>query len=969
MEGGFMVTIPCCGVLGVIRRLVLPILVVLPLSAGVQAQHDDFKQQDKRARALADAGKFSQAITLTEDLVRKAEARFGANDPNVVNTLCFLGYLYNRDNRFTEGERVFQRCVALMEKLHGPRHPLLARNLMNLANSYKGLNRHDDAEATYKRALILLEKALGPQHPDLAKALCNVADLLKDRGRYAEVELLARRCVAILEQNLGPKHVDLPQGLKILAGSLQAQGKYAIAEPLLKRSLEISEKSSGPEHPILARSLDGLANLYVELDRLDEAETLYLRSLALDESIYGPDHPYIGGTLNNLANIYSRTGRAVQAEQVQKRALAIFEKTLGDRHPKVASLLNNWGLSYIKQKRWVEAYDALRRAAAIQQAAAIAPAQSSRSLWADVSTERRSLSNLAIAAWGLAREQSQRRPELARETFEAAQVSDQQSAGAALSQLSVRFASGDSAIGNRIREQQDLQRQRQRVDAALMGAISEPVQRRNQATIDEQRRNLAVLEKKLTDLTTLIEDSVPAYRALATPTPLSVAEVQDLLRGDEALIRFLARSSDETFVWVVTRSSLDWTRLPIGQGALAREVTALRCGLDSTAWTGPACRELTGVDYTDADRNAGKPLPFDHGRAHRLYVTLFGEHADRIEGKHLLLVPSGALTALPFQVLVAQPPKGGNDATIQWLIRSHALTVLPAVASLKALRSNAQTSKAPEPFIGFGDPVLTGHPACGVAVVPDACPGDKSEMAAAKVSARNGGAGAAMAEASTYFRNGFANVAALDRLCPLPDTAHELRCVARSLGAKPNSLNLGKDMTESRLKSTTLDRYRVIHFATHGLLAGETAMMSKALAEPALVMTPPKVPTAEDDGLLTASEIASLKLDADWVVMSACNTAGGGEEGAEALSGLARAFFYAGARALLVSHWPVDSYAATMLTSQTFATMNADRGIGRSEAFRRAMLALMSDTARPWAAHPSVWAPFVVVGEGATMAK
>lgn len=98
--------------------------------------------------------------------------------------------------------------------------------------------------------------------------------------------------------------------------------------------------------------------------------------------------------------------------------------------------------------------------------------------------------------------------------------------------------------------------------------------------------------------------------------------------------------------------------------------------------------------------------------------------------------------------------------------------------------------------------------------------------------------------------------------------------------------------------------------------------------------------------------------------MSACNTAGGGAPGAEALSGLARAFFYAGARALLVSHWPVDSYAATMLTSYTFAEMRKDPTVGRSEAFRRAMLSLMSDSKRPWAAHPSVWAPFVVVGEG-----
>jgi CHAT domain-containing protein len=156
-------------------------------------------------------------------------------------------------------------------------------------------------------------------------------------------------------------------------------------------------------------------------------------------------------------------------------------------------------------------------------------------------------------------------------------------------------------------------------------------------------------------------------------------------------------------------------------------------------------------------------------------------------------------------------------------------------------------------------------------------------------------------------------------------------------------------------------------FRYHGLLAGETAQLAKARAEPALLMSPPAQATEEDDGLLTASEVARLKLDADWVVLSACNTAAGKEPGAEALSGLARAFFYAGARALLVSHWYVDSYAATMLTSRTFAEMRGSAMIGRAEAFRRAMLAVMGNDARPMDAHPSRWAPFVVVGEGAAV--
>lgn len=117
-------------------------------------------------------------------------------------------------------------------------------------------------------------------------------------------------------------------------------------------------------------------------------------------------------------------------------------------------------------------------------------------------------------------------------------------------------------------------------------------------------------------------------------------------------------------------------------------------------------------------------------------------------------------------------------------------------------------------------------------------------------------------------------------------------------------------------------------------------------------------------GLLTASEVTQLKLNADWVVLSAFNTAAGDKPGAEVLSGLARAFFYAGARALLVSHWSVESNAATRLTTSTFDVMRSDPTLGRAEALRRAMLAYMNDTKDPLNAHPALWAPFVVVGDG-----
>ena len=178
--------------------------------------------------------------------------------------------------------------------------------------------------------------------------------------------------------------------------------------------------------------------------------------------------------------------------------------------------------------------------------------------------------------------------------------------------------------------------------------------------------------------------------------------------------------------------------------------------------------------------------------------------------------------------------------------------------------------------------------------------------------------------------------------------------------AGDDALILGSEATETRIKQLPLDDYKVLAFATHGLVAGQL----KGLAEPALVLTPPAKGTEHDDGLLTASEVAQLKLDADWVILSACNTASAdGTPGAEGLSGLAKAFFYAGSRALLVSHWAVVSDAAVAITTRMLAEA-AKPGVGRAEAHRRAMMALINDEDRLRFAHPMFWTPFVVVGEG-----
>ncbi len=224
----------------------------------------------------------------------------------------------------------------------------------------------------------------------------------------------------------------------------------------------------------------------------------------------------------------------------------------------------------------------------------------------------------------------------------------------------------------------------------------------------------------------------------------------------------------------------------------------------------------------------------------------------------------------------------------------------------------------------------------------------------------------------------------------MPETADEIRAVARALRASPDSIVLGEAATEQRVRDMDLSRRRVVMFATHGLVPGDL----NGLHQPALALTPREVAGQQaGDGLLTMGDILSMRLDADWVVLSACNTAASNGEGAEAMSGLGRAFFYAGARALLVTFWPVETESARRLTADLFAQQAAFSGtsaarrltadlfarqaavarLSRAKALQQTMVAMIDGPGavdprtRATAyshAHPLFWAPFALVGDG-----
>ena len=293
-------------------------------------------------------------------------------------------------------------------------------------------------------------------------------------------------------------------------------------------------------------------------------------------------------------------------------------------------------------------------------------------------------------------------------------------------------------------------------------------------------------------------------------------------------------------------------------------------------------------------------------------------------------------------MLVTDDPAGKDLASVDWLVRKYAITILPSVASLKILRDRKSVVAPAKPMIGFGDPIF-----------------DKTAQTGPRqnISSLN-------RSLASFHRGMTADTAALAKeLIPLPETAVELRAIANELGAEPEDIKLGEAATVTDVKHERLDNYRVVYFATHALVAGKVEELAKVKAEPALVVSIPDKPSEDDDGLLRASDVAMLKMDADFVVLSACNTAAGDKPGAEALSGLARAFFYAGAKSLIVSHWEVDSDSTVALMTGLFDALKHNRHLTDAEALRMAMLQMIDHPANPGWRQPKFWAPFIVVGE------
>jgi tetratricopeptide (TPR) repeat protein/CHAT domain-containing protein len=898
------------------------------------ADHPEtLKTMSNLATAYEAQGRFGEAEPLYRRTLEALEKARGPSHGDVASALGNLAANVQSQGRYGESRTLLTRALAIRESAPGGNPADVALVLNNLAGASWALGRWTEAESLYGRALALQERALGPEHDQVAITLGNLAGVFRDEGRGPEAEPLYQRAVAIKEKTFGKEHPGVARMLGSLAALYREQGRYADVEPVIRRAIAIQERALGPRHPELATTLTILAMASRAQGRHAEAEPLFHRAIAILQATFGDNNAELAAVTTNLANLYWDQKRYDEAERLHRQALAIRETAFGANHPEAARAANNLARLAAERGDQASALAMARKATAVVLAQDAAPSAD------DFIAQRASYLRHHVGQLAAAMRAGGQPPAaLTDEAFDIAQWASLSSASAAVQKLGARFAAGGDALAAVVRESQDLADRRRGKDRALAAALGKPVSQQDRASIESLRAEIGALDQSLTATTARLQREFPDYAALANARPLKASAVQRRLGPDEALAFWLV-DDKQTHVFALTRERMLWRNIPLGANDLAAKVAAFRRGLDVN-------------DFVQSVA-AGKPELFDLTLAHELSAALVGSVEELIKGKRLLfVVPTGALTALPFHLLVtdapAAAPASAEDAAFRnaaWLIKRHAIAVLPSVASLEALRSLATKDTAAKPMIGFGDPLFGDEAAGG---------GQRSTVRRRAVTRSY----------ADFWRGAGVDRDKLAQALPrLPETADELRAVAKNLGAPAADLHLAKDASEATVKRAKLADYRVVYFATHGLVAGDI----KGLGEPALALTLPQTPSDLDDGVLTASEISQLKLNADWVVLSACNTIAGDTPGAEALSGLARAFFYAGARSLLVSHWAVDSAAALRLTTTTFDRLKAGAGgaVGRAEALQQAMLAYLNDASSPTNAYPAYWGPFSIVGEGA----
>lgn len=772
-----------------------------------------------------------------------------------------------------------------------------------------------------------------------------LADVLRKQGRLVEAEVMGREALLKALSTLGRNNPITADAARRLALVLHAQGRYDDAEKLTRATLDIFAKIGIPpgtrtvslSRRFLGTILLSKGDAKGAIGEYDAARAAIKDNPELLRRLFANYSSY------DLALL--QVGRTDEALKRLKLSLKNAVKRYGEANFNTATV---GGLLAMAQAK------AGDREAALKGFLAITPVLLDRSRQSDGgnaaggAVERRltiileSYIGLLADIRGTALER-QAGIDTAAAAFRIAEIARSRSVQRALASSGARAAAKTPELADLVRREQDAKKQLSVMFATLADVLSAPTSQQDANAVASLRRRIDSLGAAHTSIMAEINKSFPEYAELINPKPSTLNQVRENLNPDEALIATYS-GRRRTYVWAI----------------------------DAAGATAFAAAELGREDLTDMVgmiRSAVEPeggtladLPeFDLATAYELYSDILEPvKAGWGNSKSLLIVAHGPLGWLPFSLLPTRPvkleartfgPFFTEYRKVPWLVRTHAVTVLPSVSSLKTLRVMPPGDPSRRPFAGFGDPYFNARQAAEAA----------RQKAAGKtvlVSIR-----------ATPNTTGLASAKLAD-LPRLPDTAAEVKSIAAALRADPKiSLFLGAAANEKTVKSTDLTKYKVLAFATHGLVPGDL----DGLTQPALAMSAPDVAGVKGDGLLTMEEILGLRLDADWVVLSACNTASGDGAGAEAVSGLGLAFFYAGTRALLVSNWPVESASAKLLTTDLFRRQANNGAISRAEALRQSMIALIDGPGYKDPktgkeifvyAHPLFWAPFSLIGDG-----
>ncbi len=505
-----------------------------------------------------------------------------------------------------------------------------------------------------------------------------------------------------------------------------------------------------------------------------------------------------------------------------------------------------------------------------------------------------------------------------------------------------------------VRQEQDAGKKIRSLEAVFHNALAASIGAQSTA-LQTLKRDIQALVDARTSIIAHIEKKFPKYASYIRPSTPGIAQIQGQLATDEAFIAIWTLEH-KTCIWAISpRKDPAFAVIDIGRVALRQKVGRLHRALR------PNARLLSEIPH------------FDLEAAYEIYDRLLRPVESTWKySRSLLVVINGPLDQVPLAVLPTKKVKTVPGHTLRfeeyrhvpWLIRKVTITRLPSAAALLTLRELPPPDPTREPFAGFGDPIFNIAQLRESSVTQSILP--HRGVFPKDIAIR----GIRISDKDEDLDKANLSSVRIEQLCRLPDTADEIRQIAASLEADSSrDVFLGKAATETSIKSQDLSRKKILAFATHALLPGDL----DGLTQPALAFCAPEVTELDEDGLLTLGEILTLNLDADLVVLSACDTGAGDGIGNEAVSGLGRAFFYAGARALLVTMWPVETTSANKLTTELFRYQKEDKSLSWVLAHQKSMINLMDGpglkdqaTGKIVAsyAHPFFWAPFVVIGEG-----